>query len=156
MDNNRAGYRIYSVKGRWHVRGNGIDVPYVDGLTLPRDAGTKKVEKAVSVEDKTLKQIDAFIAKVKKLDALPMPNGGDCWLCLMFNQNQQPRAMCHDPEHLRSHLKDGYIHGSLIVSALKWAGVPDAGIGFWMQQFKPRVVSTLRKYLKAQLGVGAV
>jgi hypothetical protein len=29
----------------------------------------------------------------------------------------------HDASHLRSHVEEGYLHGSLIRNAMQWAGV---------------------------------
>jgi hypothetical protein len=38
-----------------------------------------------------------------------------------------------DTEHLREHIKENYMHGSLIVNALRFCGYRDQGIRFILQ-----------------------
>lgn len=135
-----AGFSISQVKGIWYLN----STPYRDGMTIgPRGkiSGGGSVARAC----KLLDQVNRYCAKVKALETLPMPDGGDCFICRM-----------PEPDCIQSHLDEGYIHGTILVNALRWAGYRDAGIGFYMRD-APRqrtsLISALRRYLKSRLGL---
>ena len=162
-------YRIYSDRGLWRVHmadGSKDSVPFVDDMVLPdafNGSGTKaeKVEKA---QRKLAKQISTFVAKVDKVDVLPMPESGDCWSCSMFDRAKSGGTYCGyasrtgskstNPDHLLEHVKEGYLHGSLLVNAMRWAGYHEEGIVIhWQIDNRRTIKSSLRRYLRSQLGL---
>lgn len=165
MNSNRAGWRVFSLNGRWYVSGgpDGERVEFFDGITLPRDLKRKGKAKPVTAETATLKQLDKYLAALKRLEKLPEPTGGDCWLCSMFGGTLTPGAKVHDPQHLRDHLAERYIFGALIVIAMRWAGRTDHAISYYWREFPKKnstgraaIIRDVRKFFKAQLGIGAL
>ncbi len=57
-----------------------------------------------------------------------------------------------DTEHLKSHIEEGYMHGSLLVNAMREAGYSDQGIGV---HYSLQVADTFRRavnnYLQKRL-----
>jgi hypothetical protein len=164
MNRSPSSFRVYSDKGQWFVRdyNTGQIAPYFDGITLPRDfKQSKKSAGKMARERVLLAQINKFCDKMKKLPALPMPAGGDCFFCSMFTQ-QKPGQKLDNVDHIESHVREGYIHGSLIVNALRWSGMGEMGIALylsprsWQGRDKAYTVGKVRRYLKAQLGVGSL
>jgi len=155
------GYRLYANKGSWYVAAGELGtIPYYDGMILP-DA-FKKPDKGAAAEKKEQSERAAlrkFVSKIDKLDALPLPSNGDCWLCCLHDAaGKSMGEHGDDAGHLRQHIKEGYLHGSLLVNAMRWAGYQDMGIRYWLNS-KPgqrsQVKSALRRYLYRKLGLAA-
>ena len=67
-----------------------------------------------------------------------------------------------DMAHIREHVKEGYLHGSLILNALADAGYPNPGLNFALDNQdmkrgrKPSMVKrALRRYLLKAYGLSA-
>jgi hypothetical protein len=117
-------------------------------------------------EGERIKRLKSGIAKLSRkiyaLDVVPVPNGGDCWLChLVTADSGDPWG---DVEHLESHVEESYLHGSLILNAMRASGYNDTGIGFyWHQANDAResnrlwarkvMARAMRKYLSKKLGL---
>jgi hypothetical protein len=171
---------IFSDRGTWYMtRG----VPFFEGIELNCETGAiehlaQAARKAarVGAEQKTLaKRIEGFVKKVHGLSELPHPDAGDCWLCSMFERvepvangygpGNRTGQKISNPDHLLSHIKEGYLHGSLIVNAMRWAGYKDEGIGLYFDMHKrdkasghyhgrhSTVARSLRRFLRSQLGL---
>lgn len=162
-----SGYNVYSKNGCWYVAGRGSwnDIPYFDGMVLP-DA-FKAPAKGVATEKREIKlraDIKKFVAKLDKLFELPAPSQGDCWYCSTCvvdgkNAGKSMGELSHS-DHIASHVKEGYLHGSLILNALKWAGYPYPGIVWQMGNSdlargkKPGMIKrALKRYLYRQFGL---
>lgn len=172
-----SGFDVWSKRGQWIVmdRYQGEDVPrrsvpFYDGIVLPDAfaASAKKAEREAARVAKVRKQIKAFCDYAATLDSYPLPNDGDCLICWM---QAEPPATNHnggfetpgqtgpggDTHHLMEHMREKYVHGMLLVNALRWAGYPETGLGFHLR-FKPKrgdtVTRSLRRYLQRKLGVG--
>lgn len=162
------GLDIYSDKGTWYVRaldGSGRSCPFYDGIVLP-DAFDKP-SNIPAKEAKLKAQIKKFVCDtIPAKGELPKPSNGDCWFCLMIDaekpatretnghtiHNIQPR----DSGHLREHIKEKYMTGSLIVNALRDNGIADTGISYYLHGRlgdNKRVRSTVRKYIGKRLGL---
>jgi hypothetical protein len=86
------------------------------------------------------KRINAFVKlAVEELhEGMPMPSGGDCWHCCMFdaqpsvdlNQRGVTKRPPQDEntEHLVNHMDEGYVVPSMLVNALRERGYKDVGI----------------------------
>lgn len=140
-------------KGVWYV--NGQD--FYDGMVVT--AKGKLVSKAVSNNlpaiEKMKKKINKFCQLLTK-DNIPMPNGGDCWLCCLRTDKGVPMADAfgkQDNDHLAQHVKEGYMHGSLIVNAMREKGFADNQIGYYLHgTFGVDVMRrAIRTYLQKRL-----
>lgn len=128
-----AGYHLYSDKGQWYVsyglpwcqpKDQVKRVPYFDGIRVPQcfKGSQAKAAAAEKRETKLRDQIKKFVSKLDKLDKLPEPNNGDCWFCHLVNSKGKTMGELSHSDHIMSHIREGYLHGSLIWNALEWAG----------------------------------
>ena len=146
---------IIQDKGLWylamplHTWDKDSWTPFFDGIKVKNGKIVKPRRLAYKKEEFLLKQINVYCAKMKKMDELPLPMLGDCFNCSFQTRGGNDLG---STDHLKSHLKEKYIHGSLIWNAMKWAGYPHPEIQFAMQ-WKDNMVSVVKRYLKAQLGL---
>jgi hypothetical protein len=65
-------------------------------------------------------------------------------------------AASTDTGHLLNHIEEGYLPGSLIVNALRFAGIEDAGIAFYLHDTKhARARNAVRRYIGRKLGLAS-
>lgn len=121
-----AGYSLSQSSGMWSIRrhSDGASVAYFDGIQVPQcfDNASTKGEKVAAREEKLRKDIRKFVSKLDKLECLPEPSQGDCWFCAMRDKDGKSMGDHGSSDHIIEHIKEGYLHGSLIWNALKWAG----------------------------------
>jgi len=141
---------IYQEESIWYLTSNGETSVFYDGITIANSGKILKPKNTDKKAQKTLKLIKRYCDKLKSLDKLPYPNNGDCWMCLMFDQNNKTGEKSTSKDHLESHLKEKYIHGSLIFNSLKWAGYNDPALIFQMD-IRDSIVNSVRRYFKANL-----
>lgn len=168
------GYVLFADKGTWYVRRGShpyadwaarhVDsIPYFDDMILPdafdKPAARKRAEKNEQGELALRKQILAFVRLVDRVDQLPLPDTGDCWLCALHDASGKTMGEHGDDrDHLLNHIREKYLHGSLLVNAMRWAGYQDVGIRYWLSRPKGHrrsVKSALRRYLCRKLGLSA-
>jgi hypothetical protein len=171
---------IGSVRGRWYVTLNrdwDNPVPYKDGITFLNGAvhtgapDVREVKAEDALNDRTRKDITNFIRRIKPAEVVAALDnmGGDCWFCSFHDK--QGRAWGDlggsDNDHLRSHMAEHYVVGSMIVNAVKERGYgsPETILSLIYSNAKgehraPAVdrmlTDALRKYLRKRLTVGAV
>ena len=175
--NSYSGYSVGSkpggaaahYRGVWFVRdrSTGAETPFYDGIILP-DAfeNPAKGEKAAKAAAKLKKEIKAFVdATIPDGARLPEPNGGDCWVCSMFEREavkpatdglgRNVNSTTLDSEHIKSHIKERYMHGSLIWNALAAAGYrhPEFAFGDRPLFDAKRVRQVVSRYLKKRMGL---
>ena len=84
---------------------------------------------------------------------IPTPNNGDCWYCLM--KTAEGKALgdsSGNNDHLLSHIEEGYLHGSILVNAMREAGYNDSQIGLhYHLRLHKNFRSSLQKYLTKRL-----
>lgn len=175
-----SGFVVTSGKGVWHVAAGpshaydygaavADSVPFFDGMILPDafTSGRKKAEREGARVERTKAQIKKFVCDaIKPGKPVPVPSGGDCWLCSMMDAEPEARressghnireARTRNDSHLLEHVREKYMHGSLIVNAFRYAGFADAGISLICFGTRPdhaRIRRTVRRYLQARLGV---
>lgn len=155
------GYSVYSYNGIWYVSTpEGKHLPFFDGITfrggVAINSDLDKSAKIAADKNLLLKQIKAYCRKVGKLydarDTIPVPNPGDCWICQMHSRRVTKSAVVPEIDCLRSHLEENYIHGTLIWTALKWAGYAEHQMPY-VYGMKSIAVRAVRRYFKAQLGL---
>lgn len=155
----RARREYLKVEREWDQRNR---VAFYDGLKIDSNGyalrsqhnnDLKFQRKLLAYErkaEKMRKRIDAYVkGYIETLKAgMPMPSGGDCWYCLMFdaqppNEPGARRAMHRgstvspvhgNHEHLLSHIskKERYYVPSLAVNALRERGYQDVAVYMWL------------------------
>ena len=119
-------------KGKWWLCqfGGAKDIEFFEGISITLD-GYKVSAEPYSISRGKVK-LERRMEKVRKWakaiekDGPPIPGPGDCWLC-MFAANKEGHRVTladvkKDAEHLLSHVDQNYLHGYLVVLALKVAG----------------------------------
>jgi hypothetical protein len=149
--------------------------------------------RAVRHMDADNKRIERFCAdaKARLLEHGPIqPAGNDCWRCMFIafgepelkNLKEQHRKGVETPidrkaELLRrdyahfianpsgGHVKEKYLHGSLLACALRWADWEDGAIGYWYSLLQKDareydreraanlIIHQLRRFLKHHAGL---
>lgn len=152
--NKYSGLIVRQIKGQWFIG----DVLFYDGIEF-------KNGKLISKEIKNNSaKIDKIKAKIKNYcdlitkNNLPMPHRGDCWYCLLKEVGTgKPLGDLSQNDHLIQHLKDKYLHGSILVNAMKEAGYRDEQIGFHYQmKLADTFKRSVRKYLQKRLIANAI
>ena len=147
---------IWQERGTWYFclrnEPDRTKFVYRDGMWISHDGIEMKGvgdEDSVKRQKKMTARINKFVNLIDDVEKVPQPDGGDCWHCSMFDRDKHPREV--DSSHILSHVMDGYLHGSLLYNAMRYAGWRDHQLGFcWnMRDTQKRA---LRKYLKAVFG----
>lgn len=168
------GVRLWAKQGSWYVgNGEGPAVPYYDGITLPdcfKPAALAKGAKAEAREQKQRLAVRKFVAKLDKLQCLPEPSPGDCWLCMADRapimagrggyESMSKGGPAGNADHIHHHVREGYMHGALLLNALSWSGYKNPGLILQMDNAaiargkKPNFIKcALKRYLYRQLGL---
>jgi hypothetical protein len=122
---------ISSKLGAWYVmnRQNNWNTisRFYDGITFVNGRIKGKSLQSNEAKVKVIKaKIKKYCAKITK-ENLPMPDGGDCFYCAFMDKEGKQL------DHLKSHIKEGYIHGSILVNAMREKGYGDMQIGVHYQ-----------------------
>ncbi len=151
---------LWQNKGLWTFTSNGITSIFYDGVTIMKNGRIIKPLFEDRKHKRLMKLINTYCAKLKAFDKLPEPRNGDCLYCRTTTTGEVLGDIFNNHSHVLMHLKEKYVHGSLIVNALKWAGYRDEGIPihYWMWgrengPSKTSVLSAVRRYLKRQCGI---
>lgn len=146
----RFGISINQNNNVWYI-GKGV---FYDGITFDNEGN--QLSEIKPDTQKEVKEIKKRIAKFVKgitKDNLPYPDGGDCWYCSMYTEKGNSLGdSFNDTDHLLSHLEENYIHGSLLVNAMRESGYTDKQIGVhygmkWDAAFRRSVSKYLTKRL---------
>jgi len=150
-----APVRVFQRNALWYVG----EVLFFDGIKVDAAGQVLNAPKA-NTEEKAIKQkkaINAFVKKLDNMPDIPHPNSGDCWLCGLFHPvksvDRNARRVCPpeitgDVEHIKAHVKEGYLHGSLLVNAMRWRGYDDRAIGLhYSMNLRDTFKRALRRYL---------
>ena len=153
-------FNIYQEDFRWYVAENykwenGIN--FSDGMTFYRDEKENCYQlkgeiKPVDIEKRKRlkKQIKNYVNLIDL--RLPVPDSGDCWDCLFKNKEGKTMGDISKSNHLISHFEDEYLHGSILVNAMKEKGYSDSQIGFHYQMnLRDTFKRALRQYLSKRL-----
>jgi hypothetical protein len=150
---------VFTEKGTWYV-GNYNDKQsmFYEGIKVDYDGNviSKKVAAPLKQINSIKRQISKFVKLVDTIETLPLPEAGDCFYCSMYTTDKhEPLGdAMDDTSHLMEHIKEGYLHGSLLVNAMRAGGFRDEQIGFHFQadvrwQFKNKLQRYLTKKLIA-------
>jgi hypothetical protein len=144
--NEHVPINLYQEKGLWYFDGK---KSFYDGVVVDSEGKIVSAEKNVNVKKivNLKKQIKDFSLLVLK--DMPLPSSGDCFLCRRTTEDKELSGN----DHLLSHIKENYLHGSLIVNALKAGGHGDNSIGFYynVPRLRDQVQQRIYKYLRDRL-----
>ena len=127
---------------KWYVHGkDGKIYDFYDGMEFKNGIPLK--EKHHKGTNRIKKLISEYGKEMKKMKELPPPDNGDCLVC---------RFGLGGNDHLISHIEEKYIHGSLIVTAMKDCGYGHVQISthYHMKLYDSMIRITTR-YLKKNL-----
>lgn len=140
---------IHQTKGLWY-----IDNKLFYDNCIVNNKGeliSKEVKVNENKIDKIKKQITKYVNLITK-DNLPYPDSGDCWDCLFRTKDGKTMGELSNSDHLQSHLKENYLHGSILVNAMREARYNDMQIGVHYQmKFVDTFKRALRRYLQKRL-----
>jgi len=149
--------RISQRDHQWYIG----EHDFYDGITFNSNGELISDDKTIDRKkwNKAKKEISAFVKLIDDLESFPMPNAGDCWYCMLVTEKDKTPMgdASGDHSHLISHIKEGYMHGSLILNALRETGYQDMFIGAvfrgdtWLGNPKESVKRAVQKYLKKRL-----
>lgn len=157
---------IHQEKGIWYWCPEGCNwdewkanrIPFTNGDRF--NAKGKLIAQAtgdtVKAQRKLRSKINKYAAACQAAIPLPAPGPGNCWLCHMEGQTGELT-----PEHIRSHMDEGYLVPRLVYNALKDAGNSDlvisgafVGAHDWASKIaKDRVKRHVARYLRKALGL---
>ncbi len=162
-------------EGEQYVSGGDSSVFY-DGITFKDGRCISGIHAVDDRDVRRLKRlIRKFVNKIDTLGEIPLPDAGDCWYCYFPLLEATGRAVPEygvgevedgkltvkpmswtergrmDTEHLKNHVYQGYLHGSLIYAAMWDAGYRQDQIGFMYRHFRDIVKRTLYRYLSTRL-----
>ena len=153
------GRSVYSDRGSWVLNVNGTTHVYKDGITIGKRGGVSGAGDAN--EERMLKRmIKRFCDKMRNMAVLPLPSSGDCWYCAMKTEDGTPLGDVDAKSHALGHLKEVYVHGSLIVNALRFSGHSDFVIQLVFDRkeriarsYRDFAIRAIRKYFKHSLNL---
>lgn len=123
------GVRVHADRGRQYLNGSRwsgrwVRVASFSGdVSDAADAKTEKIRKGI-----------AAYAKLYSDGNIPAPSAGDCWYCALRTDKGESMgdALKDNGEHIREHIRERYVVGSLAVNAMREAGYKDAGIAIML------------------------
>ena len=159
MNSYQSECTIIQDKGLWYVttssnpyQDRSLRISFFDGIKIKDGTVINPKKSAHRKEQSLLRQINVYCEKLRKLPELPIPSSGDCWDCSFKTTDGIPMGDLGSSDHLISHLKEKYIHGSLIVNALKHVGYQDPVFIFQMGD-RASIIRAVNRYFKSKLGL---
>lgn len=163
------GAEVENEWGKYHPWNTVQVVPFVDGIEIYRGRVmakyVKKSDAVVKKQEALKKKINGYMKHVQKAleEGNCIPNGGDCWHCLMKTSDGQSLGdATHDNSHILSHIKEGYVPGALVWNAVKESGYrpeywlhPEMGLHMGRAEKNSVPMRAVRKYLKKRLNLAA-
>lgn len=144
---------IYQGKGIWYAKTKtGMESVFYDGIKILNTGRIIKPKQDDKRTARLIRQINAYCKKLSGLKTLPEPSQGDCWDCLFKTPDGKTMGEINKSDHLLSHLKEKYIHGTLILNALKLAGCHNPGFIFHFD-CRDIAISAVKRYFKKQLSI---
>ena len=164
-----APYRIWQKAGRWYVYTPSGVLDYADNMKIMPDGTVTGYAAPTPTRDKIIKRrIKAYSDLCADSLPLPLPDAGDCWLCLFKNaEGRSWGETTGDTSHLDSHMDEAYVVPSLVWSALvstghdparniQFAGAFDPEAGEWERSAAADSVRrSVRRYMQRLYGFAA-
>jgi hypothetical protein len=138
----RARRAYLKAEREWELRNR---VLFYDGIVVDSEGYAPRVRqdgpspaklrrheaKVKRIKDRIDKYVNAYIKALAK--GMPMPGNGDCWYCLLRDENGKTWGDHGDHNHLEVHMEDRYYVPMLAVNALRdTTSLADVGIAIWL------------------------
>lgn len=111
---------VYQKNNQWFIN----NYFYYDGIVF--DSKGNLISKEKKDNSKKIQKMKKKISKYCNLitkDNLPFPSSGDCWYCLLRNEDNKTMGnFSNNNFHLTEHLKESYLHGSILINAMQEYG----------------------------------
>jgi hypothetical protein len=150
--NNLTPFHIYQEKLVWYISTpKSQTFQFYDGITFNRDYTLKgRVVDTRKGIEKRKSIIKGYVKLLDNINQIPNPSPGDCWYCLLQTEKSQSLGdSFKDTDHLWSHLKEGYLFGSIIWNSLKENGYNPSFV--ILLNVKDVIKRSLRNYLYKRL-----
>jgi len=166
----RLGISVSQKSGKWYLHCPTTRVEFFEGIKVNRNGQASEPSKSAPRDAAQVgvwvKKVNTWAKKIRK-DGPMLPNGGDCWGCMFItNRVDGPvptvEELKKDPGHLIQHLKENYLHGTLLVLAMKVGGYNDDQIRYFFnlalkeggnEFYRKRIATCLVNMYKQLLGV---
>jgi len=118
----------------------GKSYTFYDGIEIDKNGNLVSENKNIDIKqlNTTKRNISKFTKLITK-DNLPKPNSGDCLVCRL--QNADGTSVLNR-NCIPLHIEEMYMHGSLIINALREAGYNDMQIGV---AYSMKLINQIRK-----------
>lgn len=143
---NKYFYRNGEYKTKRHAFYDGMRFTRRGRLKSPELDMEEKIQRVKALK----KDIARFVKLIDTVDELPIPSTGDCWYCCMTTEGQTLGDAMDSHDHLRSHIDEGYLHGSLLWNAMVEAGYQYPEV-HWQMNLRDNFKRALRKYIYNRL-----
>lgn len=155
-----SGIRLSQDRCQWFISRDGERVSFFDGMKIHPKKPLPVRTKVIQRDNKFQKQIAAYCSKLGRMIDKGFdckPTNGDCWYCMMTTtEGKSLGDASGDLNHLKSHLKEKYVMGSLVVRAMEWCGQSQGGMYLMLSRpkdFRGMIVRYVRKYLRGKFGL---
>lgn len=141
-------FNVYQKNSIWYVETPKGTFNFYDGIAFDLQGNIVSENKTIDLKvvNKVKRDIKKYVNLLDKVEKLPEPSGADCWVCGFDGCN------LGNNDHLQLHIKEGYIHGSILVNAMREYGYRDNQIAFHYQaDIRDSFKRALRKYLYKRL-----
>lgn len=154
--NGYSPFNIYQKNSIWYVETPKGTFNFYDGITFDYAGNLVSENKNIDLKavNKVKRDIKKYVNLLDKVEKLPEPSGADCWYCHFrsVGSGKPLGDLTEGNTHLQDHIKEGYIHGSILVNAMREYGYRDNQIGFHYQaDIRDTFKRALRKYLYKRL-----
>lgn len=167
-------WMVYQENNIWYVAYRKADAEkdwtFEDGIVLFQDGRVTGAGPDKKWAESLNKQINAYARRFaeKMLDGeIPPPSSGDCWYCLLKDEDGKPFGEGKD--HILDHIRSKYYVPSLLVNALNSMPVSKATLwavqGIWegnddalfagKDWTKKRLKSAIARYIRRQVGLAS-
>lgn len=153
--------RVWAERGVWEVHTGQDSARFFDGITIAPDGSLQEAKARRFAEAGETEPEEALRKRVNKYahdfaeaharGEIAHPGSGDCWGCLMVAQDgSHPMG---GPDHVLSHMEEGYFVPSLLWNALKAKGYREPGF-IWQMGNRRDIARAVRSYCLRELRIG--
>ena len=173
-DNLPSPWYVYQEKNQWYLRNGENTYVFEDGITIHLNMKTRYYMKDMITGEGKLSDVKKRQKLIRQINKyandfvtefvtgnIPEPSGGDCWGCLMKDENGKTAL---GSDHFLLHIEEKYYVPSLLMNAIdefpishaatwviaeKWCNSQSAE--FVYDIFKDQAKKSIVKYIKRQL-----
>jgi len=151
-----SNFYLYQKNHIWYINTLKEKFSFYNGITFDLQGNLLSENKTVNIKEvnKIKKSIKKYVNLIDKCEKIPVPSNGDCWYCSMKVQNTGKNLgdKIQNIDHLKSHIKENYLHGSILYNAMIEYGYNTYQIGIHYNiNSRDTFKRALKKYLYKRL-----